>query len=119
MPTSVARHSAAITSAAQTSSSSRGGSSHTCSTVTACRIAAGKAAGPIDLNEASGAHARFPRADERARPRQDMVSPVSATSTVADDLADIVLCDHDGRDVRLGDLWRDTTAVLVWLRHYG
>jgi hypothetical protein len=37
----------------------------------------------------------------------------------ADDLADIVLPDHDGNDVRLGDLWRDGPAVLVFLRHYG
>ena len=37
----------------------------------------------------------------------------------ADELAGIVLPDHDGRDVRLGDLWSDELAVLVWLRHYG
>ena len=37
----------------------------------------------------------------------------------ADELAGIVLPDHDGRDVRLGDLWADGPAVLVWLRHYG
>ena len=37
----------------------------------------------------------------------------------ADALADIVLPDQDGHDVRLGDLWRDGPAVLVWLRHYG
>jgi hypothetical protein len=34
-------------------------------------------------------------------------------------LADIVLPDHDGNDVRLGDLWRDQPVALVWLRHYG
>lgn len=34
-------------------------------------------------------------------------------------LEDIVLPDHRERDVRLGDLWRDAPAVLVWLRHYG
>ena len=34
-------------------------------------------------------------------------------------LAEIVLPDHDGNDVRLGDLWAHETAVLVWLRHYG
>lgn len=34
-------------------------------------------------------------------------------------LADIVLPDHDGQDVRLGDLWREGPAALVWLRHYG
>jgi hypothetical protein len=37
----------------------------------------------------------------------------------ADTLADITLPDHDGTDVRLGDLWRDRPAALVWLRHYG
>jgi hypothetical protein len=37
----------------------------------------------------------------------------------ADALAEIVLPDQDGRDVRLGDLWRDRPAALVWLRHYG
>jgi prostamide/prostaglandin F2alpha synthase len=37
----------------------------------------------------------------------------------ADALADIVLPDQDGNDVRLGDLWRDGPAALVWLRHYG
>ena len=34
-------------------------------------------------------------------------------------LADIVLPDHEGAEVRLGDLWRDGPAVLIWLRHYG
>jgi hypothetical protein len=38
---------------------------------------------------------------------------------LADALADIELPDHEGRPVRLGDLWRDQPAVLVWLRHYG
>jgi hypothetical protein len=37
----------------------------------------------------------------------------------ADALADLVLPDHDDQQVRLGDLWRDRPAVLVWLRHYG
>jgi hypothetical protein len=37
----------------------------------------------------------------------------------ADALADIVLPDHDGNDVRLGDLYREQPVVLVWLRHYG
>ncbi|HEX2296720.1 MAG TPA: hypothetical protein VHN37_15615 [Actinomycetota bacterium] len=34
-------------------------------------------------------------------------------------LEDVVLPDSNERDVRLGDLWRDRPAVLVWLRHYG
>jgi hypothetical protein len=37
----------------------------------------------------------------------------------ADELGEIVLLDHDGADVRLGDLWREAPAALVWLRHYG
>ena len=37
----------------------------------------------------------------------------------ADALADIVLKDHEGSEVRLGDLWREQPAVLVFLRHYG
>jgi peroxiredoxin len=37
----------------------------------------------------------------------------------ADTLADIVLPDHDGNDVRLGDLWSEEPVALVWVRHYG
>jgi hypothetical protein len=36
-----------------------------------------------------------------------------------DAIADIVLPDQDGNDVRLGDLWADGPVALVWLRHYG
>ena len=39
--------------------------------------------------------------------------------TDAGDLAEIRLRDPDGREVRLGDLWDERPAVLVWLRHYG
>ncbi len=39
--------------------------------------------------------------------------------STADALADIVLPDHEGHDVRLGELWSDRPAALVWLRHYG
>jgi hypothetical protein len=34
-------------------------------------------------------------------------------------LAGIVLPDFDGHDVRLGSLWADRAAVVVFLRHYG
>lgn len=34
-------------------------------------------------------------------------------------LADIVLDDSAGQPVRLGDVWRDQPAVLIFLRHYG
>jgi hypothetical protein len=37
----------------------------------------------------------------------------------ADALADITLPDQDGKEIRLGDLWRDRPAALIWLRHYG
>jgi hypothetical protein len=37
----------------------------------------------------------------------------------ADALADLVLPDQDGEEVRLGDLWSHGPAALVWLRHYG
>jgi len=37
----------------------------------------------------------------------------------ADELADVVLRDAEGADVRLGDLWAVRPAVLVFLRHYG
>jgi hypothetical protein len=30
-----------------------------------------------------------------------------------------VLRDQDSHEVRLGDLWSDRPAALVWLRHYG
>ena len=35
------------------------------------------------------------------------------------DLADITVKDVEGADVRLGDLFRDRPAVLVFVRHYG
>jgi hypothetical protein len=35
------------------------------------------------------------------------------------DLADVVVKDTEARDVRLGDLWRDKPAVVVFVRHYG
>jgi hypothetical protein len=34
-------------------------------------------------------------------------------------LADCIVKDVEGRDVRLGDMWRDRPAVLVFVRHYG
>ena len=37
----------------------------------------------------------------------------------ADDLADIVLPDQEGNEVRLGDLWSEEPVALVWVRHYG
>jgi hypothetical protein len=37
----------------------------------------------------------------------------------AGELADVVLQDETGRAVRLGDLWHDRPAALIFLRHYG
>ncbi len=34
-------------------------------------------------------------------------------------LAPIVLPDPDGDEVRLGSLWEERPAVVVFLRHYG
>jgi hypothetical protein len=34
-------------------------------------------------------------------------------------LADIVVKDLEGNEVRLGSFWEDGPAVLVFLRHYG
>ena len=35
------------------------------------------------------------------------------------ELADVVVKDVEGRDLRLGDIWRDKPAVVVFVRHYG
>jgi len=34
-------------------------------------------------------------------------------------LAELVVKDIEGRDVRLGNLWREQPAVVVFVRHYG
>jgi hypothetical protein len=34
-------------------------------------------------------------------------------------LAEISLPDADGSSIRLGSLWADAPAVIVFLRHYG
>ena len=34
-------------------------------------------------------------------------------------LAPISVLDVNGDEVRLGDLWRDRSAVLVFVRHFG
>ena len=34
-------------------------------------------------------------------------------------LAEIVLPDTDGNEIRLGSVWASRPAVLVFLRHYG
>ncbi len=39
--------------------------------------------------------------------------------SLSEALAGIVLPDAAGRQVRLGSLWENQPAVLVFLRHYG
>jgi hypothetical protein len=41
------------------------------------------------------------------------------TRSLSSALAPIVLPDPDGREVRLGWLWEEGPAVVVFLRHYG
>ena len=38
---------------------------------------------------------------------------------VAKRLADISVLDPNGQSVRLGDLWREQTVVLAFIRHFG
>jgi len=49
-----------------------------------------------------------------ARSRQEARPPEDASG-----LAELVVKDLEGNEVRLGSLWEDGPAVLVWLRHYG
>ena len=37
----------------------------------------------------------------------------------ADDLATLTVLDQAGKSVEIGTLWRDHTAVLVFVRHFG
>jgi hypothetical protein len=37
----------------------------------------------------------------------------------ADDLAKLTVLDEGGQTVELGTFWRDRTAVLVFIRHFG
>jgi hypothetical protein len=39
--------------------------------------------------------------------------------TRADVLAKLPVLDADGKSIELGTLWRDRTAVLVFVRHFG
>ena len=41
------------------------------------------------------------------------------TNTLSGTLAPIELRDPDGQELRLGTLWEEGPAVLVFLRHYG
>jgi hypothetical protein len=37
----------------------------------------------------------------------------------ADDLAKLTVVDEQGQPVELGNLWRDHTVALVFVRHFG
>ncbi len=39
--------------------------------------------------------------------------------TRADDLAKLTVLDEAGKTIELGTLWRDHTAILVFVRHFG
>jgi hypothetical protein len=41
------------------------------------------------------------------------------SETLSQQLAGIVLPDAFGKSIRLGSLWENSPAVLVFLRHYG
>jgi hypothetical protein len=49
-----------------------------------------------------------------SRHRQETHAPADAAA-----LGEVVVRDLDDREVRLGELWEDVPAVLVFLRHYG
>lgn len=44
---------------------------------------------------------------------------MTAATPLAARLAPLVLPDADGSSLRLGSLWADAPAVVVFLRHYG
>ena len=44
---------------------------------------------------------------------------VSMAESLSAALADIRLPDPDGQEVRLGSLWEEKLAIIVFLRHYG
>jgi hypothetical protein len=35
------------------------------------------------------------------------------------ELSAVTLPDAEGKMHRLGDLWKDRTALLIWVRHFG
>ena len=51
---------------------------------------------------------------DTVRERQSTNPPSDARA-----LEDVVLQDHEGLPVRLGDIWKDRPAVLAFVRHYG
>lgn len=43
----------------------------------------------------------------------------NAKASIVPQLADCVVRDENEREVRLGDLWREKTIVLCFVRHFG
>lgn len=41
------------------------------------------------------------------------------TTTVTQELGELVLQDPDGKEVRLGSVWEGRPVVLVFVRHFG
>lgn len=37
----------------------------------------------------------------------------------ADDLAKLTVLDEQSQSIEVGSLWRDKTAILVFVRHFG
>jgi hypothetical protein len=48
-----------------------------------------------------------------------MATRAPSAPKTADTFAAVTLPDDQGRGVRLGSLWEEGPAVIVWLRHYG
>lgn len=44
---------------------------------------------------------------------------VGMSDSLSKRLAETVLPDASGKEIRLGSLWEKQTAVVVFLRHYG
>jgi hypothetical protein len=47
------------------------------------------------------------------------MAPPKAPPTDTSAIAELELLDVGGEPVRLGSLWEEGPAVIVWLRHYG
>jgi hypothetical protein len=59
------------------------------------------------------------RLDSRGESPENEVVPQSKSANQSGRLAEIVLPDSEGQLVRLGSLWANEPAVIVFLRHYG
>jgi hypothetical protein len=59
------------------------------------------------------------RREALTRSLRSSIMGFTVQQTLSKQLADIVLPDSDGREVRLGSLWESKPAVIVFLRHYG